>query len=81
MLDKRNTVVQEICGTKITPLMGLPTKDEVDVAWRGFWARRGQVPPPDISSITVGAFDLPTQRKFEHLDGPKDIDEAMGGAR
>jgi hypothetical protein len=80
MLDKRNTVVQEICGTKITPLMGLPTKDEVDVAWRAFWKRRGYMPPPGVSDVTVGAFELPTQRKFEHLDGLKDIDEAMGGA-
>jgi hypothetical protein len=80
MLDKRNTVVQEVCGKEIVAHMGLPTAKEVDRAWRAFWARRGQVPPPDISSITVGAFNLPTQRKFEHLDGLKDIDGAMEGA-
>jgi len=67
MLDKRNTVVQEICGTKITPLMGLPTKDEVDVAWRAFWKRRGHIPPPGVSDVTVGAFELPTIKFHEQM--------------
>jgi hypothetical protein len=68
MLDKRNTVVQEICGTKITPLMGIPTQDEVDFAWRAFWKRRGHMPPPGVSDITVGAFELPNMKFHDQLD-------------
>jgi hypothetical protein len=67
MLDKRNTVVQEVCGTKITPLMGLPTKEEVDIAWRDFWLRRGHIPPPGVSDVTVGAFELPTIKFHDQL--------------
>jgi hypothetical protein len=38
-------------------------KDQVDVAWRRFWAKRGYENPPYISDRTIGVFDLPHQKR------------------
>jgi hypothetical protein len=47
--------------------MGLPTQRDIDVAWRAFWKRRGHIPPPGVSDVTVGAFELPTIKFHEQM--------------
>lgn len=36
-------------------------KRQVDEGWKKFWAKRGFVPPPPVSTYAHGSFILPNQ--------------------
>ena len=59
-------------GQKIKIHGVLPTKEEVDAAWRSFWAKRGFIPPPGVSNTSFGSFELPSRRVVSHGE---EIDE------
>ncbi len=37
--------------------------NEVDAGWRYFWKKRGYYRPFEVSRITIGAFDMPSNPK------------------
>lgn len=41
-------------------------KQEVDAGWRKFWAKRGHVPPPPVSTYAHGCFILPNQENLKN---------------